>query len=42
MATCKHKGGQADGKKQHVLGVTRNLMDASTVSNAQAVQRRTR
>ncbi|KAH0754742.1 hypothetical protein KY290_025012 [Solanum tuberosum] len=42
MARCKHKGGQADGKKQHVLGVTRNLVDASTVSNAQAVQRRTR
>ncbi|KAG5604915.1 hypothetical protein H5410_026407, partial [Solanum commersonii] len=40
MARCKHEGGQADGKKQHVLGVTRNLVDASTVSNAQAVQRR--
>ncbi|KAG5604538.1 hypothetical protein H5410_026030 [Solanum commersonii] len=30
MARCKHKGGQADGKKQHVLGVIRNLVDAST------------
>ncbi|KAG5614517.1 hypothetical protein H5410_014341 [Solanum commersonii] len=30
------------GKKHHVLRVTRNLVDASTMSNAQAVQRRTR
>ncbi|KAH0688821.1 hypothetical protein KY289_016179 [Solanum tuberosum] len=33
MARYKHKGGQADLIKQHVLGVTTNLVDASTVNS---------
>ncbi|KAH0676199.1 hypothetical protein KY285_024000 [Solanum tuberosum] len=37
MARCKHKGGQADGKKQHVLGVTSNLVDASTDNESKSL-----